>query len=386
MREYEILFVDDDAVILDMIERYLKREGYRVSLANSAQSALQLLKSKNFDIVFTDIKMPEMDGIELLSAIKEYRPETEVIIVTGHGSMESAIQAMKIGSYDYLQKPFKLDILKLIIDRILEKKRLQAENVMLKARIKERHRYGELVGISLRMQEIFEIIDRMKDNSPNVLIQGESGSGKALTAHVIYRNSDRSGGSLLPVNCRTYAGDIPADERSRRLEELLASAAGATLYLDEITDIAPETQLAFVRRIKGKEPDATASKSESDVRVIAATRKDLKEAIAQDQLQRDFLNYVNAVSIKIPPLRERKEDICLLVHHFLHKQNSRNSRQVFSLTPEALDYLLRYHWPGNVIQLETVIERAFALGVETLIDIGDLPEEIKTFGDISKRE
>jgi DNA-binding NtrC family response regulator len=243
-----------------------------------------------------------------------------------------------------------------------------------------------MVGISLRMQEIFEIIDRMKDGTPNVLIQGESGSGKALTARVIHRSSNRSGYSLMPVNCRTYAGDVPKDERSQRLRELLAAAAGNTLYLDEITDIAPETQLAFLRGIREKDGGATARASETAIRVIAATQKDLKEAMSQDQLQRDFLNYVNAVSIKIPPLRERKEDICMLIHHFLLQGNSQHTKPVYSLTPEALNYLLRYHWPGNVIQLETVIERAFALGVETLIDVDDLPEEIQTFGDISKKE
>jgi DNA-binding NtrC family response regulator len=384
MRDYEILFVDDDTVILDMVDRYLKREGYRINLAKDAQSALHLLKSKSIDIVFTDFKMPEMNGIELLSAIKEYRPDTEVIIVTGHGTMESAIQAMKIGSYDYLQKPFKLDILKLIIDRILEEKKLKEENAYLKTRIKERHRYGPLIGISLKMQEIFEIIDRVKENSPNVLIQGESGTGKALTGRVMHQSSDRADRALVPVTCRTFFGETTRNNMIEKINQLLVNAAGGTLYLDEITDIDPATQMAFLRTVKEKSDGRQERATPTNIRVIAATNQDLKDAIERDKLQRDFLNFVNVISIKIPPLRERKEDISLLIHHFLSTHNTKSKRKLYSLTADALDYLLRYHWPGNVIQLENVIERAYALGVATLIDVGDLPSEIKTFGDISK--
>lgn len=386
MKAYEILFVDDDKVILDMAERYLSREGYTVSLANSGLKAMELLKEKNFDIVFTDFKMPEISGIELLSAIKEYRPETEVIIVTGHGTMESAIQAMKIGSYDYLQKPFKLELLKLIIDRIIEEKKLKDENVWLKTRIKERHKYGGLIGISLRVQEIYEIIDRMKNSSPNVFIQGESGTGKELTAHVIHQNSDRQDKPLASITCRTFLNEIPEGELGEHLTQLLKASGGSTLYLDEITDIAPIVQTELVRALKQNKTGSNgeASSAGNDIRIIAATNRDLKESIEHDKVRREFLKCVNTVSIKIPPLRERKEDICLLINNFLNKYNSISSKKVYNIAPEALDYLLAYHWPGNVIQLENVIERAFALGVEAIIEVFDLPDEIRTYGEISK--
>ena len=377
MKDYKILFVDDDKVILDMVERFLTREGYAGYFVNSGLEALDMLKKEQFDIVFTDYKMPEVDGIELLSAIKEYHPDTEVIIVTGHGTMEMAIKAMKIGSYDYIQKPFKLAILKLIIDRIIEEKKLKDENVMLKARVKERHRYQELIGINLRMQEIYEIIDRMKNRSPNVIIQGESGTGKALTANVIHRSSDRADQPLIHINCRSDFNDIPDDDTVTQLEEMLKTADGATLYLDEITDIPYAVQDELPRALKQKGGEAF------DIRLIGATNKDLRDIIESDLVRKPLLASVNAVAIDIPPLRDRKEDICLLIHHFLDKYNANSAKKIYCVSPDALDYLLRFRWPGNVIQLENVIERAFALGVDTTIAVEDLPGEIKTFGDIS---
>ncbi len=204
MKEFEILFVDDDRTILSLVEEYLTAFDYRIEVADNGLKALELIKEKNFDVVFTDFKMPDIDGLELLSVIKEYRPATEVIMVTGHGTMESAVQAMKFGSYDYIQKPFKLDILRILIDKILEAKKLKQENIVLKNRFKERHRYDDLVGISLKMRGIYEQIDRMRQSGPNVFIQGESGTGKALTAHVIHRSSLRSGKPFKSVNCKSF--------------------------------------------------------------------------------------------------------------------------------------------------------------------------------------
>jgi len=204
MEDFEILFVDDDTTILSLVEEYLNAFNYRVSVVDNGLKAIELIEEKNFDVVFTDFKMPDINGLELLALIKEYRPLTEVIIVTGHGTMESAIQAMKYGSYDYIQKPFKLEVLKILIEKIYEEKKLKQGNIILKSRLKERHKYDQLIGISLKMQEIYEQIDRMSDNNPNVLIQGESGTGKELTAHVIYKNSDRKQKAFVPVNCKSF--------------------------------------------------------------------------------------------------------------------------------------------------------------------------------------
>ena len=330
--------------------------------------------------------MPDIDGLELLAMIKEYRPATEVIIVTGHGSMESAIQAMKFGSYDYIQKPFKLDVLRIVINKLFEEKKLKQENIVLRTRVKERHKYDQLVGISLKMQEIYEQIDHMSDGSPNVLIQGESGSGKELAAHGIHRNSDRNQHPFIPVNCKSLGKGIASDQKYAHALELFRSAEAGTIFFDEITEIATADQVEINRVYAENDfkPGVDDGNSGSSVRLLAATSKHLEEAVRRGMINPDFLRCVSDVKIQMPPLRERKEDICLLINHFLNRFNAKSDNKVLNVSPDALDVLLRYNWPGNVIQLENVIERAFALRVDLTIDVDDLPSEIKTFGEISK--
>lgn len=383
MNSADILFVDDDRAILEIVREYLAEIGYHVDVVDNGLAALERIKEKPYHIVFTDIKMPDIDGLELLSAIKEYRPETEVIIVTGHGSMESAIQAMKYGSYDYLQKPFKLNVLKIIIDRILDEKKLKQEKIVLKTRVKDRHRYDALVGVSLRMQEIYDTIERMRDASPNVLIEGESGTGKELAAHVIHRTSDRREKPFVTVTCQSIFKHVAPDRYGERIRELLGSAQEGALFLEEVCELPAEAQaeLAAVLREQSLLPEGDRRRS---VRIIAATNRSLKEAVVKGTLAKDLGPGLHQVFIQMPPLKDRKEDICLLINHFLHQFNARSPQKVLAVAPEAMDYLLGYHWPGNVIQLENVIERAFALGVELVIQIDDLPAEIRTAGEIHR--
>ena len=379
----DILFVDDDRAILEIVREYLAEIGYHVDVVDNGLAALERIKEKPYHIVFTDIKMPDIDGLELLSAIKEYRPETEVIIVTGHGSMESAIQAMKYGSYDYLQKPFKLNVLKIIIDRILDEKKLKQEKIVLKTRVKDRHRYDALVGVSLRMQEIYDTIERMRDASPNVLIEGESGTGKELAAHVIHRTSDRREKPFVTVTCQSIFKHVAPDRYGERIRELLGSAQEGALFLEEVCELPAEAQaeLAAVLREQALLPEGDRRRS---VRIIAATNRSLKEAVVKGALAKELGPGLHQVFIQMPPLKDRKEDICLLINHFLHQFNARSPQKVLAVAPEAMDYLLGYNWPGNVIQLENVIERAFALGVELVIQIDDLPAEIRTAGEIHR--
>ncbi len=379
----DILFVDDDRAILEIVREYLAEIGYHVDVVDNGLAALERIKEKPYHIVFTDIKMPDIDGLELLSAIKEYRPETEVIIVTGHGSMESAIQAMKYGSYDYLQKPFKLNVLKIIIDRILDEKKLRQEKIVLKTRVKDRHRYDALVGVSLRMQEIYDTIERMRGASPNVLIEGESGTGKELAAHVIHRTSDRREKPFVTVTCQSIFKHVAPDRYGARIRVLLGSAQEGALFLEEVCELPAEAQaeLAAVLREQALLPEGDRRRS---VRIIAATNRSLKEAVVKGTLAKELGPGLHQVFIQMPPLKDRKEDICLLINHFLHQFNARSPQKVLAVAPEAMDYLLGYHWPGNVIQLENVIERAFALGVELVIQIDDLPAEIRTAGEIHR--
>jgi DNA-binding NtrC family response regulator len=373
MKEFEILFVDDDRTILSLVEEYLTAFDYRINVVDSGLKALELIKEKNFDVVFTDFKMPDIDGLELLSVIKEYRPATEVIMVTGHGTMESAIQAMKFGSYDYIQKPFKLDILRILIDKILEVKKLKQENIVLNTRFKERHRYDELIGISLKMRGIYEQIDRMRQSSPNVFIQGESGTGKALTAHVIHRSSRRSEKPFKAVNCKSFGKGIAENQLHDHAIRLFESAAGGAVFFDEIAEINPSVQALISRAFKAYSlSQATADGNPgTGTRILAATNRDPVEAARKDIFDDQFINCINDVKIEMPPLKDRKEDICLLINHFLNKFSLKNEGKVLNV-------------PGNVIQLENVIERAFALRVDLIIGLEDLPSEIKTFGEITK--
>jgi DNA-binding NtrC family response regulator len=383
MKEADILFVDDDRAILELVRQYLFEVGYHAEVVDNGVKALEMIKDKPFEIVFTDIKMPDIDGLELLSAIKEYRPETEVIIVTGHGSMESAIQAMKFGSYDYLQKPFKLNILKILIDRIIEEKKLKAEKIVLKTRVKDRHRYEGMVGISLRMQEIYDMIDRMQAGRPNVLIEGESGTGKELTAHVIHRRGGSGQEPFVSVTCKSALKGVAPEEQAARLREVFSDAGEGTLFMDDICELPVGAQAALAAVIHESRSAGTGG-LRRPARVIGATNRIVKEALSKGSLSKELHACLSEVFIQMPPLKDRKEDICLLINHFLQQFNAKSSKKVLAVAPEAMEYLLSYSWPGNVIQLENVIERAFALGVELVIQIDDLPSEIRTAGEISK--
>ncbi|SPD74834.1 Two component, sigma54 specific, transcriptional regulator, Fis family [uncultured Desulfobacterium sp.] len=390
MKAFKILFVDDDKDILFIVEKFLSRQGYNVTVADNGIEALELVKQKNFDIVFTDFKMPEFDGLELLAAIKEYRPETEVVIVTGYGTMESAVKAMKFGSYDYIQKPFKLDSLKALIDRVIEEKRFRDQNIILKRRIKDgqRHRYDELVGMSLKMQEVYETIDRVSMSNLFVMIRGESGTGKELAARVIHNRSNRHNKPFVPVNCSSVDEGIPESRLFDHIVGLLEMSKGGTIYLDEVSDITPTLQLKLLQVLKEKRLglEETSKESAIDARVISASKADLEEAIKNGEIRKDLFDLLNGAKIIMPPLRERKEDICLLLNHFLYQFNKKTPRKIGSVSPQTMDILLDYHWPGNIIQFHSVIERAFATGVEGTIEPDDLPKEIRTFGEASKKK
>jgi two-component system response regulator AtoC len=398
MRNVDILFVDDERPILSFAEQYLTRQGYRVTVDDGRQ-VLDLIKKRSFDIVFTDMVMPGLSGLEVLAAVKKYRPETEVIIVTGHATIDSAIEAMKLGCYDYLQKPIELQLLNLLIERIVEKRKLKQENVFLKKRLKERYKYDELVGVSARMQEIYEIIDRIAMGNPTVLIQGESGTGKELVARVIAQNGERKGKPFIAVNCSAIVEGLLESElfghvrgaftgAIRDKMGLFRAAQGGTIFLDEVAEISPPVQAKLLRVLQERKvrPVGASIESDVDVRVIAATNRDLEEATESGALRKDLFYRLNVVSIKMPLLNERREDIPLLISHFLNKFKGNNRKKITGISHEAMDILLNYHWPGNVRELENVIERAFSLGQDEIIHVDDLPTEIRKLGKASEPE
>jgi DNA-binding NtrC family response regulator len=379
MSDYHILFVDDDKDILMMVEQYLQMQGYDITTVNSGLKALDLIRDQDIHIVFTDYKMPEFNGLELLAAVKQYKPGIEVIIVTGYGSMESAVQAMKFGCYDYLQKPFKLDHLKLIIDRIIEEKKVEDKAALLRKRSRGRYKYASLIGISAPMQQVYELIETVVQQNPMVLIQGESGTGKELVARTIHQKSDRRDMPFVPVNCGSISDGVPEKDLVGHVTALMKKVDGGTIYLDEIAELAPSVRLSILQAL-----EAEQKKKGLSARVVAATGKELRDIIDSGAFQRDFFDLLNAVVITLPPLRERREDICLLIHHFIHQTCAQQKKPVINVSPDALDILMRYHWPGNLIQLQNVIDRALALGVQEVIGPDDLPAEIQTFSEISK--
>ena len=379
MTKCRILFVDDDNDILTMVNEYLKMQGYDITTANSGLKALDLIKDQDIDVVFTDYKMPEFNGLELLAAIKQHKPEVEVIIVTGYGSMESAIQAMKFGSYDYLQKPFKLDHLKLIVDRIVEEKKVKDKASLIRKRSKDRHKFEGLIGISYRMQQLYDTIETVSRLDNMILIQGESGTGKEMTARTIHFLSERMDEPFVPVNCGSISEGVAEAELTAHVTALMRKVQAGTLYLDEIAELAPSVRLSILEALKNEQ-----QRKSPQTRLIAATSKELSEMVTSGAFKKDAFDLLNAVIIRMPPLRERREDICLLINHFIHQACTKAKKRIISVSPDALDILMRYHWPGNLIQLQNVIERALALGVEESILPEDLPAEIQTFSEISK--
>ncbi len=378
-KTWRVMFVDDDRDILSMVEQYLKMQRYDVVTVDSGFKALDVIKQRDVDIIFTDYKMPEFSGLELLAAIKKYKPEIEVVIVTGYGSMESAIQAMKYGSYDYLQKPFKLDHLKLIIDRVIEEKKLKHREDLIRKRAIQRHRYYDLVGISPRMQQVYELIETVSRGRSMVLLQGESGTGKELVARTIHARSDRAAKPFVPVNCSSVSESMDEQRIVEHVTGLISTVANGTIYLDEIAELSPGLRLNLLQALESEQ-----RKTGDRARVIAATAREIGELVQSGALQKDLFDLLDAVLIKLPPLRERREDICLLINEFIYKLCAKHRKAIIGVHPEALDILLRYHWPGNLIQLQNVIERALALEVDQMIRPDDLPAEIRTFSEISR--
>ncbi len=396
MVDFKILFVDDELGILDIVEEYLTRKGYFVDVAGSGYDALERMRESDYDIVFTDMNMPGMDGLGLLAAVKEMRPETEVIIVTGFGTIESAIEALKLGSYDYVQKPIKMERLEILINRIIEKKVLQRENSLIRKRLKERFRYDDLVGVSPKMQKIYDVLDRISVDSPTVLIQGESGTGKEVVARVIHQNSSAKDKPFIPVNCGAMVEGLLESELFGHVRGaftgaikdkigLFKAAEGGSIFLDEIAELSPNLQVKLLRVLQERRirPVGDTTESDVDVRVITATNRNLEEAMKTGEMRKDLYYRLNVVSIKMPPLRERKEDVPLFINYFLNRFNETNKRKVQAVSPEAMNAMLNYHWPGNVRQLENAIERAFVLGLGETLEVSDLPPEVREFSEMS---
>jgi len=384
---HSILIVDDELSMREFLEILLRKEGYTVATASGGKEALVLIEGHDYDLAICDIMMPRVDGMQVLRRVKETSPETQVIMITAFASTESAVEAMKIGAYDYITKPFKVDEIKLIIAKALEKSRLVQENALLRQELKTQYSFENLVGSSRPMLELYEMIRQVAVTRSNILISGESGTGKELVAKAIHYLSPRKDQPFLTVNCGAIPRELMESElfgykkgaftgAYQHKKGLFEIADQGTVFLDEIGELEPSIQVKLLRAIQDKTFKAVGGLEDVsvDVRVIAATNLNLEEAVAQGRFREDLYYRLNVIRLRMPPLRERKEDIPLLAQHFLEIYSKELGKQIKKISHEAELRLLAYDYPGNVRELENIIERAAALEHHDAILPESLPE------------
>jgi len=384
-----ILLVDDHKPFRDSLARVLEGEGFRVMPANDGEEALNILRNEFIHLILTDLKMPKMDGVELLQVAKTIRPEVEVILITGYGTVDTAVTAMKDGAFDYIQKPFKpREILKLVV-KALEKQSLVLENRRLQERIKNWKQFEKIVGRSPAMKKVLEIVAQVAPSSATVLIQGESGTGKEIMAQAVHDLSPRANHPFIKVSCAALPetlleAELFGYERGAftgaitRKEGRFELANGGTLFLDEIGEVSPTVQVKLLRVLQVGEFERLGGTKtiRADVRLIAASNLNLLEAVDKKLFREDLYSRLNVITLTLPPLREREGDIPLLAHHFLEIFKKKNNKDLRGFTEEAIEVMVSYDWPRNVRQLENAIERAVVLSKGDLIVPGDLPPEI----------
>jgi DNA-binding NtrC family response regulator len=389
MANARILLVEDEANMVRTLARILERKGYTVDTAPNGQIALERLAEGPVDVVITDLNMPVMDGMTLLREMQGRQLAPVTIVLTGHGTIQSAVEAMKLGAGDYLIKPCNPDELLIVVERQLETHHLRREVSRLKQQLRKYDRYGEIIGKSPLMQDIYRVIEAVSGNKSNVLLHGENGTGKELVARTIHSKSPLAERPFLAVNCGALAETLLESQLfghrkgafTGAVEDhdgVFQAAEGGTLFLDEISEIPLALQVKFLRAIQEKEvtPLGSTRPIQVDFRLIAATNRDLEEALHQGSFRTDLYYRLNVVSIDLPPLRDRREDIPLLVDHFVAEFSRSYGVEPKRVTPEAMGRIEAYSWPGNIRELQNVIERAFALSTDPVIGEHDLPPRL----------
>jgi two-component system response regulator PilR (NtrC family) len=393
----KILVVDDEKSMRDFLSIVLKKEGYAVTTADDGEMASRLVQKEIFDLVLTDVKMPKMSGLKVLKTVKETSPDTIVVMITAFASTETAIEAMKEGAYDYLTKPFQIEEVRLIIQNALEKKRLRTENQLLKKKVKGAAALEDIIGRSGGMQNVIQVIKKVANTQSNVLILGESGTGKELVAQAIHSDSLRKDKPFVTVNCSALPEPLLESELFGHMKGsftgahankpgLFEIAHEGTIFLDEIGDTPSGIQAKLLRVLEEKEFRRIGGTQNIhvDVRIIAATNKDLEKAVAEGTFREDLYYRLDVIPIHLPPLRERVEDIPLLVRHFLTVMNQGLNKKIRTITPEAMKALQAHPWRGNVRELENVIERVVALTTGEAIELKDVTECLQRPGGIKE--
>ena len=387
-KKERILVVDDDPIARKALRRILKNKDYEVKTAASGEAALNILDKEEFDLVLTDLIMESVDGLEVLSRVKKANPDTEVIIMTGYGSVNSAIEAVKKQAFHYIEKPLRPDEVRHLAARALEKKRLNIEVSELRKKVDSG--FKNIIGKSPTMIKIKRIIRQIAASDSNVLITGESGTGKELIAHAIHQVSRRSNAKFLPINCASFNEELLANELFGHEKDaftgatssrpgLLEHADGGTIFFDEVGDMSQAMQSKLLRVIQERELIRVGGTKpiNIDIRIIAATNKDLKKAMGLGSFREDLFYRLNVIPIRMPSLSERKKDIPVLAQYFLTRFNLKSQRKVISFSKDSMELLKSYHYPGNVRELENIVERAVSLAGTEIIEVEDLPEDLR---------
>jgi DNA-binding NtrC family response regulator len=390
MDKQVILIVEDDPAVGESLQHLFKKKGYEILLASNGKEALPLFKKGNVDLVITDVVMPKMDGLELLEAIKSLRPETEVIVISAQGTIEKAVQAMKSGAFDFIEKPINPRVISLLVERALEKQTLVLQNRDLRSRLEEKFHLKNIIGRSEKMVKIFELIDHIAPYDSSVLIIGESGTGKELIANSIHYRSPRAPMPFIKVSCASLSEGIIESElfghEKGAFTGAIASRKGrfemahqGTLFLDEVEDIPPATQIKLLRVLQEGEFEKVGGNKtiRVNIRVIAASNRDLQEEVRKGTFREDLYYRLNVVNIRLPALRERREDIPFLVNFFIERFNQKYHMKVKGISQRAMNLLMDYQWSGNVRELENMIESILVINSPEVIDVPHLPEEIR---------
>lgn len=381
-----VLTVDDEQVVCESIRRVLSAEGYDVSTSTSSRAGLELLRKEHFDLLLLDIKMPEMDGVEMLRAARDISPETEVLIITGYATIETAVEAIKLGAFDYLEKPVSPPQLLVATARALERKHLVDLTRRLRSELETRHKIGNVICSSPPMRKVMQLVSRVAPTNSTVLITGETGTGKDVIARAIHYNSARRDGPLVVADCASLAESLLESELFGHVrgaftgavkdrKGLAETARGGTLFLDEISTISPQIQGSLLRLLQEREirPVGSDKAVPVDVRLVAATNRNLQELVDEGSFREDLFYRMSVFTILLPPLRERPEEIPLLAHHFIQRFSDEFGKPIDSITPRAMAILEAHEWPGNVRELQHAIERAVLLADGRTIDVDAIP-------------
>ena len=390
MRQKNILVIDDDRIILDSLCEFLRLEGFRTSGAETLKGALAELEQEYYSLVITDVNLPDGDGLELLDIIKKNHPQTVVIVITGYGTIESAVKAIKQGAYEYLTKPIVDDELRLAVEKAIKQQSLLSENENLRLQLEQKYRLENIISHNYKMAKIFDLVEAVADTKTTILMAGPSGTGKSMLARAIHHSSSRRDKPFIEVSCGALPETLLESELfghakgsftgavNNKVGKFLAADRG-TIFLDEISNASAALQAKFLRVLEDRQFEAVGSNKTYtvDTRIILASNRNLKEEVKQGRFREDLYYRINVVTIDLPPLCERVGDVRLLCEHFLRVYSTQHSRNKLGITDEAMEYLERYSWPGNISELENVIERAALLSKNKFIGPEDLPNSIR---------